>query len=262
VLNPREALPLAEAAARRALGGAKDLAEAHAALADVKKDQWDWKTAEAEYRRALQLNPNLPAARQGLAIGLSVMGRHQEALAEALRLRNLDPIGSSIIDLAATYYNMRRFEDALVTLGQAADRDPSAPAPWTWTGIVRGALGEFQLASRALEKAVRLGDFSAATQCYYVYDLARNGSPALARQVLARIEQPSQFVPPSSLAIAYTGLGDRERAFQILEQGFATRDPLMQYIGVEAHFDDLRKDQRFQELLRKIGIPSQETFRQ
>ena len=255
VLNPRESLPKAEAAVRRALGLAKDLAEAHSVLADIKKDQWDWKAAEPEYRLALKLSPNLVTARQGLAIGLSVMGRHDEAVAETMRLRNLDPIGSSAVDLAATYYNVRRFDDALETLRIATDLDPSSPSPWAWIGIVRGARGEFKLAMEAIDKAVRLGDSSQATQCYYIFGLARTGSTALARRILASLEKRGTAVPPSSLAIAYTGLRDRERAFQLLERGVADRDPLMQYIGVEAHFDELRSDERFKNLADKIGIP-------
>ena len=255
VLNPRESLPKAEAAARRALGLASDLAEAHSVLADIKKDQWDWKAAEPEYRLALKLSPNLVTARQGLAIGLSVMGRHDEAIAETMRLRNLDPIGSSAVDLAATYYNVRRFDDALDTLRIATDLDPSSPSPWAWIGIVRGARGEFKLAMEAIDKAVRLGDSSEATQCYYIFGLARTGSTALARRILASLEKPGAAVPPSSLAIAYTGLRDRERAFQLLERGVADRDPLMQYIGVETHFDELRNDERFKRLADKIGIP-------
>ncbi len=255
VLNPQESLPLAEASARRALGLAKDLAEAHAVLADIKKDQWDWKAAEPEYRLALKLSPNLKSAREGLAIGLSVMGRHDEAIAETMRLRDLDPVGSSAVDLAATYYNVRRFDDALATLRLATDLDPASPSPWAWIGIVRGARGEFKLALEAIDKAVRLGDSSAATQCYYIFGLARTGSTALARRILAGLEKPGAMVPPSSLAIAYTGLRDRERAFQLLERGVAARDPLMQYIGVEAHFDELRNDERFKKLADKIGIP-------
>ncbi len=255
VLNPQEALPMAEASARRALGLNKGLAEAHAVLADIKKDQWDWKAAEPEYRLALKLSPNLKSAREGLAIGLSVMGRHEEAIAETMRLRDLDPVGSSAVDLAATYYNVRRFDDALATLRLATDLDPASPSPWAWIGIVRGARGEFKLALEAIDKAVRLGDSSAATQCYYIFGLARTGSTAQARRILADLEKPGAMVPPSSLAIAYTGLRERERAFQLLERGVADRDPLMQYIGVEAHFDDLRNDDRFKNLADKIGIP-------
>ena len=88
---------------------------------------------------------------------------------------------------------MRRFDDALTTLQEAANRDPSAPSVWTWTGIVRGARGEFKLAKEAIEKAVGLGDESAATQCYYAYILARSGSAVPARRVLASMEQPGRF---------------------------------------------------------------------
>jgi len=102
---------------------------------------------------------------------------------------------------------------------------------------------------------MRLGDHTAATQCYYAYALARSGRREQARQILQRLKESAEFVPSSSLAIVYTGLGENDRAIQLLQASYAAKDPLLQYILVEAHFEPIRNDPRFQDLAIKIGLP-------
>lgn len=251
-----EAMPKAEAAARRALAADGSLAEGHAALADIEKDEWKFAEAEREYRRALDLNPNLVAAHEGLAINLSVLGRYDAAIQEAQRAVELDPVGlEAAIDTAAVYYNARRFDGALDALRRAAHLDPAAPSPQSWIGIVHGGKGQFPEAIAAYEESMRLGDHTAATQCYYAYALARSGRREQARQILQRLKESAEFVPSSSLAIVYTGLGENDRAIQLLQASYAAKDPLLQYILVEAHFEPIRNDPRFQDLAIKIGLP-------
>jgi serine/threonine protein kinase/TolB-like protein/tetratricopeptide (TPR) repeat protein len=256
ILKPAEALPLAEQAALRAIAADDELAEAHAVLADIKRDRWEWDAAEHEYRRAIALSASLAAARQGLAISLSLMGRDEEAAAEARRARELDPVGlSSAIDTAAVFYNVRKYKEALDVLKSATSLDGFAPAIWTWIGIVNGGSGRFAEAIEAFEKSGTLGDNTAATRCYYVHALARAGRRRQALDVLDTILKSNAFVPPSSLAIAYVGLDQKDRAFELLEAGFAAHDPLLQYVFVESHLDALRTDSRFARLATKLGLP-------
>jgi tetratricopeptide (TPR) repeat protein len=255
-LSARETMPQAEAAARRALAADGDLAEAHSALADIKKDQWDWTTAESEYRRALELNPNLVSARLGYAILLGVRGRHEAAISEIRRARELDPLGlPTAVHAGAVYYNARRFPDALAALNRAADLDPNAPAAWSWMGMVHGAAGQYADAVKAFEKAVALGDTSAASQCYYSFSLARSGRRTEALEVLEHLRRSQDFVPPSSLGIVYLGLNQRDEAIRALQAAYDARDPLLQYLKVEPHFDDLANDPFFRDLTEKIGLP-------
>jgi tetratricopeptide (TPR) repeat protein len=212
--------------------------------------------AEQAYRRALQLGPSLAAAHQGFAIFLSVHGKASEAAGELRVASELDPISlTNAVDNAAVYYNLRRFDQALETLSQALGRDRSAPALWTWTGIVRGGKKDFAGALEALGKANELGDNTAATLCYSVHALGRQGRGAEAMALLDRIRNSGEFLPGCSLAIALAGLGQTERTLQVLEASYAVRDPLLQYIGVESHFDELHGQPRFQALLNKIGLP-------
>jgi eukaryotic-like serine/threonine-protein kinase len=251
-----EMMPKAQSSAMRALAIDPELATAHAALAAVKKDRWDWAGAEQSYRRALALNPNLTTARFEYAIYLGVAGRHEEAAAEIKRAIELDPVGlPTAIHAAAVAYNARQYAAALSELKRAVDLDPAAPAPWTWLGIVHGALGDFDAAIKNYDQGVRFGDDTAATQCYLAYSLARSGQRERAIRILTRVSRPGLFVPPSALAIGYTGLNQTERAIAALETGYRGKDPMLQYLKVEPHFDSLAGDARFQSLTRRIGLP-------
>jgi serine/threonine-protein kinase len=256
VLSPSEMIPKAEAAALRALAVDEGLAEAHAALADIRKDQWNWAAAEHEYRRAIELSPNLSVAHDGFAIYLSVVGRHDGALAEIKRTRELDPIGIIVaIDVGAVCYNARRYGEALEALKRAVSLDPTAPTAWTWMGIVYAGSGEFAKAIEAYEKAVRWGDNTASTQCLYAYSLARSGRRREALQILDRMRRSDAFVPLTALAFIYCGLNQPEAAMQVLEAAYASREPLLQYMKVEPHYDVLRMNRRFQQLAARIGLP-------
>ena len=256
VLSPTDMMPMALASVLRALAADPDLAEAHAALAAIKKDEWDWAAAEREYRRAIELSPNLVSAHDGFAVNLSVTGKYAEAESEIRRARQLDPIGlPTAIASAAIFYNGRHYAKALDELKRAANLDPAAPSPWTWIGIVNGGSGQFADAIAAFEKATSLGDHTAATQCYYAYSLAQSGKREKALQILDRLRRSKAFVPFSAVAIIYAGLNQHERALQSLEAAYANKDPLLQYLKVESHFDTLKDSPRYQALARRIGLP-------
>ena len=256
ILDPAQAIPNAEKAARRAVSGDADMAEAHTVLADIHRDRWQWDAAEREYRQAIELSASNVPAHQGLALLLSLRGSADDAVAEVTRARELDPIGlSTAIDAAAVFYNLRRYDRALETLRAAVNLDSTSPALWTWIGIVNGGKGQFGDALIALERAMSMGDATAATQCYYVHALAKVGRQAEAMQRLEAILKGHAFVPRSSLAIAYVGIGRHDRAIEALEAGYAVRDPLLQYVGVESHLDALQRDLRFRELMGRIGLP-------
>jgi TolB-like protein/Tfp pilus assembly protein PilF len=256
ILKPSDAMPLAEAAALRAIGNDARLAQAHAVLADIRRDQWNWRAAEAEYARALDLNPNLVSARTGFAIYLSLVQRVPEAVREATKARDLDPVGvPTSINAGAVYYNCRKYDEALRELERSTVLDPSASALWTWIGIVHGGSGHYPEAIQAYEKAMRLGDRTAATRCNYGYSLAKSGRRTEAQAILNQLQASKEFIPPTALAILYLGLGQDERAMDLLEQALSSRDQLVQYIGVESHFDQFHGSPRFQNLTAKLGLP-------
>jgi serine/threonine protein kinase len=259
ILDPNEMNPKAEAAATKALELDKTLAVAHLALAEIKRDKWDWAAAEQEYKRAVESNPNLAEAREGYALYLSVLGQHDQAVAEMQRARELDPLRLlTNISLGATFYNARRYGEATAALNKALELDSNAPITHAWLGIVEAGKGSYSEAVAAYRQAMRFGDGTAATQCYFGYSLAKTGKRADALAILDRLQKTSDFVPTASLAILYAGLGEREPALGALERAFAARDPQLQYLNVEPHYDSLREDSRFQNLVRCVGLPSGE----
>jgi tetratricopeptide (TPR) repeat protein len=240
----------------KAIAADDELAEAHTALADIRRDRWQWDASIREYQRAIALSSSYVPAHEGLAIAFSVMAQDDAAIAELSRIRDLDPVGlAGAVDSAALFYNVRRFDRALDTLREAQKRDNQAPALWTWTGIVNGGRGDMPKALDAFETAIRLGDTTAATLCYYIHALARTGHRDEAVRRLDALERSGTFVPPSALAIAHVGVGGNSRAIQLLEQGFAVRDPLLQYIVVEPFLSEISDDARFRAIVAGMGLP-------
>jgi serine/threonine protein kinase/tetratricopeptide (TPR) repeat protein len=255
-LKPAEALQRGEQAALKAVAMDDELPEAHAALAGIQRDRWQWANAEREYRRAIALSPSFGPARQALAIALTLTRNDEAAVAEIVRARELDPVGlPGAVESAAVFYNLRLYDRALATLREAATLDGRAGVLWRWNGIVSGGKGDYATAVAAFDRAIELGDRTAATHCYYVHALARAGRRADALRELSRLERETAVVAPSFLAIAYLGIGDRERAIAQLQAGYAARDPLLQYIVVESYLDALMDDSRFKQIVEDMGLP-------
>jgi TolB-like protein/Tfp pilus assembly protein PilF len=256
VLDATHAMPAAEAAARRALAADPNLAEAHAAFADIYKDQWHWSAAEEEYRTAIRLKPSLADAHMGYGILLSITGRYDAALQELRLVRRLDPVGMpGALHAAAVHYNGRQYARALEELARARALDPRAPSPWAWTGLVLGGSGRYREALEAYRVAIKAGDDTLANQCFYVYSLARSGDRAEAQRQFDQVLQSRAFVPLTALAVAYSGLGQPDRAIELLQQAFVKPDPILQYLKVESHYDDLKERSEYIELAAKLRLP-------
>jgi serine/threonine protein kinase/tetratricopeptide (TPR) repeat protein len=255
-LKASDALHRGEQAALRAVALDDELPEAHAALAGIRRDRWQWLDAEREYRRAIDLSPSFGPARQALAIALTLTRNDESAVAEITRARELDPVGlPGAVESAAVFYNLRQYDRARATLAEAATLDGLASVLWRWNGIVSGGSGDFVTAVSAFERAIQLGDTTAATRSYYVHALARAGRRAQARRELRALQRGDAAVAPSFLAIAYLGIGERERAIAQLQAGYAARDPLLQYIVVESYLDALMDDPRFKKIVDGMGLP-------
>jgi serine/threonine-protein kinase len=256
IMDPAEALPRAEAEARRAMAIAPDLPEAYEVLADVNKDRWQWSDAERDYRKALELSPSLAEAHVGYAIFLSQMGRAAEAIAAIRRAEELDPVGlTTRLHMVAVFYNSDLYDQALEAVSRAAELDPATPVTSSWRAVIHSAAGRFTEAIPAFETALRMGDHTSSLQCFYAYALARSGRIAEARNILDELLRSRDFVPLTGLAAVYLGLRENELALQTLERAYEARDSMLQYLTVEAHFDELRHEPRYREVARKIGLP-------
>ena len=252
-----EVYPKARAAAMKALELDETVAEAHVTLADVKKGyDWDWAGAEAEYKRALELNPSYSMAHALYADYLSKMRRHEEAIAEARQARKLDPISvPANVVLGMTLYRARRYDEAMGACQKALELDPNLPNALWFQALADEQKRRLPEAIAKLKKAVSLSDaplFRALLANAY----ALAGERAKALNFLDELTALSQqrYVSPLDFAVVYTGLGDRNSAFQWLEKAFQERTMRIQELP-EPIFDSLRSDLRFPDLMRRIGLP-------
>jgi Tfp pilus assembly protein PilF len=254
-VDPAEANPKARRSAEKALQLDDRVALAHLVLAEIERDNWNWAGAEQQYRRTNELNPNLAEGHEAYAIYLSVLGRHDDAIAEIRRAAELDPLRlHTHVTLGAVYYNARRYDEASDALRKALDLDANSPVAQAWLGIVNAGRGSYAEAVGDYRRAIELGDTTAATRCYYGYALSRSGQPDEAREIARQLRSGSEFVSPVGLAVLYTGIGDKAAALESLEKALRERDPQLQYLNVEPHFDSLRGEARFQAIVTQVGL--------
>ena len=256
VLDPKDGIPQAKAAARKALELDESLADAHYAQAGLELDGWDWATAEREYKRAIELNPNLAKAHAGYSQYFSVTGRHEQAIAEIKRTRELDPL--SPLGKAAVgerLRNARQYDQAIEALKTSLERHQNFPNMHRSLGRVYAAKGQYAEAIAAYQEAIRLGQDTSIMGIYLGTAYALGGERERARAILKRLQTSNQYVSPAKLAVLYAALGERDQAFASLERAYAVRDLQMQFLGVDPDYDSLRSDPRFPDLLRRVGLP-------
>jgi TolB-like protein/DNA-binding winged helix-turn-helix (wHTH) protein/Tfp pilus assembly protein PilF len=256
---PSEYMPKARAAALRALELDRGLPEAHTALALIVQNyDYDWQTAEKEFRHAIELNPNYATAHQWYAEHLMWRGRFDEALRESERARQLDPLSLIIAtDNGAILYFSRQYDRAIEKLRTVRELDPSFPRAPGLLVLAYEQEGMFADALADLEKWRSLHQPNSPrnwSELAYIY--GRTGQQAQARLALAKLEQLSrrQHLDPGGLLRAHIGMGNKELAFVWLEKAYAQHSPAMTTLKVDPIYDPLRSDPRFQDLLRRVGL--------
>ena len=257
-MPPAEVLPKAKAAAQKALEIDDGLAEAHTALgASMFWYDWNWSEAEDQYKRALQLNPNVAETHLFYAQLLSNMGRHAAALAEIKRARELDPYSPFLNALEGQFLNAAgKPDEALVRLHETFELAPGFWFPHVFASGVYIDKGLFTEAIAEARRAKELQGVQTISVSYEGYALAKLGKQAEARALLEELLKLStqRFVPPYHIALLYNGLGAPDQALAWLERGFEQRDPKMTFLKVDAKWNNLRAEPRFQGLLRRAGL--------
>ncbi len=253
-----EASVKAREAAQRAVQLDDSLAEGHNSLAFVKhRYDWDYAGAEKEFRRAIELDPNYAPARQWFSSYLISMGRTGEGLEEARRCQELAPlslIGNS--HMALMLYYARRYEQSLEQSRKILAIDQEFFAAHRYAGLAYEQLGKYKEAIEALSKARMLSGDSPIILTALAHAYAVSGNPAEARRLLDGIttNTAKRKTPAYDLAIAYVGLGDREKAFSLLENALEEHNEYLTYLQVEPRFDPLRKDPRYAQLVSRMGL--------
>jgi len=255
---PSVALPEANAAALKALEIDENLAEAHTSLSQVRQLDWDWKGTEIEFKKALALNPGYATAHQWYSYFLSNMGRDEEAISEARRAAELDPLSPIISShMGQTLYFARRYNEARRALERTLDLSPDFYLPRYLLGVVYIQDHKLEEGIAKLREAALLapGDDETKAALGHAYALA--GRPSESKEVLTELREQSRkrYVSPSLLALVCVGLGNKEEAFGWLEQAYKQRDGRLPWVGMEPMFDPLRSDTRFRDLFRRMNLP-------
>lgn len=255
-LNYLTAYTNAKTAANKAIQINGDLAEGHAALAYTLIDlDWDWTAAGNEFRRALELNPNSGPVHSAYALYLARLGRSSEAIPEAERGLQLDPISLNAYHIVAyCYYGARQYDRALEQIRKASQLNLVPPDSWIhWTlGIIYRDKGNYE---KAIEEFRILGDLPHVLG-HLGNAYARAGQLTEAMQTISKLKQYEQQrgVGTYEIALVYVGLGDKDQAFEWLERSYKLHDKGLTYLKMDPAMDPLRSDTRFQDLLRRVGL--------
>jgi len=258
VMPPREAMPLAKAAAQHALELDDTLGEAHASLANVTLSyEWDWARAEREFKRSIELNPNYATSHEWYGHLLIAMGRFDEALTELKRALELDPLSVPCnLAIGFWYYCTRDFDQAIAQYRKTLELAPNMPMAFyelSMTYLNKECYGE------ALAEAERAQAFSggqAASLLLLGRAHALLGHSAEACNELARLQEMSRkkYVPALYSAGLYASLDETDRTFDWFEKACDERSNYLIYLNVDPLLDNLRADPRFAKILRRVGL--------
>ena len=255
-----EAIPEAKVAALKALELDSSLAEAHVAVGHIKLWlDWDWPGAEREFKRGLELNPNLALAHNQYAMYLATLGRLDDAIAEVKQAQQLDPL-SPIINSDLGWYLLyaKRNDEAVDQFRKTLEIDPNYVSALQGLGAAFVQKGIHADAIDSLRKALSLAEGSPLIVAQIGHAHASAGRRQEALDVLREMEELSKrrYVPSSGIALVHAGLGDADRAFAALEQAYAERDFSMTLLKVAPWFDRLRSDPRYEALRKRMNVPN------
>jgi tetratricopeptide (TPR) repeat protein len=252
---PAEFAAKARAAALQALRLDDNLPEAHAALALIVQNyDYDWPTAEKEFKRAIQLNPNYATGHHWYAEHLAWRGRFDEAFNESERARQLDPLSLIIAaDNAAILYYSRQYDRAIAQFNAVREMDPgNTRATMIFAPYVQK--GMFAEAEMDIEKRMPENDRWRLSNLAYTHGRAgqREKAALELKQLLDLNRQ--QPMDPMVIVPAYIALGNHDQAMAWLEKAREQHSNGLTALKVEPAYDPLRTDPRFQNLLQRVGL--------
>ncbi len=259
-MSPNEAGPKTKDAAKRALAIDESDAGAHLSMAIVTHWYvWNWAAAEKEFKRAIELSPNNSDAHTYYSWFLAPMGRHDQAIAEAKRAQQADPLsGFAAFGVGAALVFARRWDPAIEQLHRAIEIDPNFWFGHCFLGRAYEQKGKLPEAIVEFQRAVELEKDNAETWSGLGHAYALSGNRAEAQKILDHLKEVSahSWVAPYNFAVIHAGLGHKDQAFALLDQAYKDRSYyLPTYLATDARMDSLRSDPRFGELNRRVGLP-------
>jgi tetratricopeptide (TPR) repeat protein len=257
VMTPKEALPKAKAAAIKALELDGSLGEAHNSLAFCLDGfDWDFDSAGKEFRRAIELNPGYATAHHWYAWHLALLRRYDEAIVEMRKAENLDPLSLVInADLAELLVIAHSYDESILQSRKTIEMDPNF-------GLAHNHLAQAYLqkqmndeAVAELQKAVQLSGSSPTCIANLARAYVASGERSEAEKLLSDLKKrsnPSHSLA-SEIAMIYVALGETDQAITWIEEGYEER--FNPGVLLRPGFDPLRSDPRFQDLVRRVGLP-------
>ncbi|HEY6118463.1 MAG TPA: tetratricopeptide repeat protein, partial [Pyrinomonadaceae bacterium] len=257
---PHEAGPKAKEAALKALAIDSTLSDAHLALAVIAQwYEWDWTTAEREFKRAIELSPNEPRPHEWYSWFLAPLGRHEEALAEAKRAQQLDPVSAETnIFVGSVLVFARQYDQAIPQLKNGIELDESYWFGYYFLGRAYEQKGRIPEAIEVFQRARDLEKDNAENWANLGHVYAISGKRAEALKIIDHLNELSAtaYIAPYNVAAIHAGLGNKDEAFAALDRAYNERSALLAlYVTNDPRMDSLRSDPRFAELLRRIGLP-------
>jgi eukaryotic-like serine/threonine-protein kinase len=251
----------AAAAARKAVALDGSLAEAHASLAFVQRNRFEWAAAEASFRKAIALKPGYASAHHWYSVFLTQHGRFPEAITEAKTAISLDPLSvPANMQLGVVLLMARRFDVAVAQFERTLQMDPAVPLAYRSIADAYTYAGEAEKAKAAFDRAIRSTPVASEDQ-ELTADLAyaaavegrRDEALKAAHDLTERFQRSGEEVA-GNIAAIYAGLGDSDRARKWLSVARDRRDQETSYLKVHPRWDSLRGDPRFDAILKSLGF--------
>jgi tetratricopeptide (TPR) repeat protein len=252
----KEAMDKAHWNVKQALDIDPSLSETHASLGTIKlRYDWDWQQAEQEFKQAIDLDPDYAPAHFGYSNLLAVMHRFDESIRQSEIAKELDPYSApSDMNYGRALYYARRFEAAADYFNRLLKQKPDYAQFQHMMGLVLLKQGKYPEAIVILERLHSVEPLYAAAALGYAY--AKEGRRDEALKMIDELDQFSKQkpIPPHEKALIYIGLAEKDQVFQLLERAYQERFPNLVYLTTDPIYDDLRSDQRFGDLARRINL--------
>jgi tetratricopeptide (TPR) repeat protein len=258
---PKDCIPLAKAAATRALEIDPLLPQAHSALADsLALYDWNWAESERHFKKAQELDPNISYTYVAYGSSyLAPVGKADEAVLALEKAVALEP--AAMINnclLTTTYIYARKYDKALAQGRSTYDLDANFPFAPHWLGFALIANGQYDEAISLSSRIAPDAPFAWLSAVVRGHAYAKQGKWAEAEEQVAMLRElgRTRYIRPYYLAMIYTALGDNDKAFEELERSFEERDCYLGRLSVDPFFDPLRADPRFKDLIKRMNLPS------
>jgi Flp pilus assembly protein TadD len=257
LLAPNDVMPKSRQAAERALAADSSCGDAHTALGVAKLVyDWDWAGAEQAFRRAIALEPNSADAHWWLGHLMVMRRRFDDGIAELKHAQQLDPLSPwALSSLAWHLIYAGRLGEASDSLASARRRFPNEFVPHVFAGLLAEHQGDHTRAVSELEQAVKMSaNNDDLAQLGHVYATAGRRDDAHRMLDSLQVRARSGFVPASSFAMVYIGLGERESAMNWVERESEDHSEWATLMAVDPWLDPLRSDPRFGAVLKRVGL--------